>query len=249
MFDLNQPAIIAAFVASAVSLLLGVYIHHGRLAAEQHLAAQRFENDRRLQEEKAEADRSLAERKFEFDKALSEQKAKIDHASRLWQIRSAFAEEALVDFYEADGKVRHIRSRTVWASEEKSRRNADVFEPETLRNRRDTYFRTLSRLYEHQEFFNSVLPKRFKATALFGSSAIIPYVQLQEIIVEIGLAAETLVNNTSFEPSDANLKEMLEASIWLGSSDSDRLAEEMKSVIAGAEQLFSPVLKAPSPLA
>ena len=89
---MTQPIVIAAAIGALVTLLVGgvgnFILHRQRLKFEESLAAKKFDFDNRL-----------AERRVELDRSLSD-----------WKRRSEFAETALAEFYDAQARIKEVRS-------------------------------------------------------------------------------------------------------------------------------------------
>jgi hypothetical protein len=222
--DLTQPIIIAAIIGALVTLLvsgLGNFILH----------QQRLKFEERLAERKFEFDTKLAERKFELDRNLSD-----------WKRRSEFAETALAEFYDAQARMRSIRSPMSFGVENDDRPGRDQ-EREQLRQQRDSYYPIIRRLNTNSEFFNSFYAKRYRAIALFGAHAEAPFVTIWQILNSISIAASMLLQDHEYDRPDPAFQERMRERIWEGLTDPDGIATQVQEAIQAAEELFRPVIE------
>jgi hypothetical protein len=89
------PALIAAVIAAAVSIIVAV-INRRTLRA--------------MHRERLDLDRDLADRRANADIALAERKVALDRALEAWKRRTEFAEVVLGDFYQAQRIIDEARS-------------------------------------------------------------------------------------------------------------------------------------------
>jgi hypothetical protein len=185
-------ALIAA-VASFVAGLFGPTItsrtmsktHSQRLAAEGKLAERRFEFDKELSQHKSDADIALAEKKFQLDARLADRKRRQD-----------LAEEVLESFYKIRDVVRSIRVPFISEGAGASRKPTEP-ESNTVAYQRDRYYATLVRMDEHQSEIASLLAKRYRTAAWFGSAADEPFKDIHETLTQMGIAVHQLINGVS----------------------------------------------------
>jgi hypothetical protein len=219
-----QPVIIAAIIGALVTLLvsgLGSFLlHRQRLRFEERLAEKKFSFDTRL-----------AERKFELDRSLSD-----------WQRRSAFAESALADVYEAQVRMSAIRSPLSFENEN-SDRSGRADESEQVRQQRDHYYPVIRRARDNSDFFTGFYAKRYRAVALFGAGAEVPFVELWKALRSVNVAAGMLMRDYGYAPPDDDFLEKMREKIWEGLADPDAIATQVQAAVDQAEQLFRPAIE------
>lgn len=227
----HQPTVIAAIVTGAVAI--AVLLVNTALNTRMH-------------RDKIAADKSLARERFNFDMRLAERRAALDRAVDDWKRKSAFAEQELVGFYEASSNLSAIRSIGSFGSENEDRQGR-AEEGEELRRQRDTYHAIARRVRDHAEFYNILYSKRYRALALFGKGADVPYKKIWQVMVEVQVAAFTLMRRDTDAPGHAAFehRDRMENVVWEGAADDDQIARRIREAVAEAEALFRPVLETP----
>lgn len=236
-----QLPVAAALVTGVIGLMivgLNRWVQADRIKADKEIATDRFALDKELAEKKLAADLRLAERKLELDQKLED-----------WRRRSAFAEELLSEFYRARTVVSAIRSPAIWGHEYENRVGRDQ-EPEPLRQRRDQYLPYIDRIRANGEFLDGLHARRFRAIAIFGAGAELPFERIRQVIVRVQAAAHSLLNYQSPEaaPQMAQHNENMLKVIWEGygadGETPDQFQQTVDQVVDLAEQLFRPALVA-----
>ncbi|SDC47566.1 hypothetical protein SAMN05444678_103150 [Sphingomonas sp. YR710] len=225
---LNQPVVDAAIVAGLVALF--VMIGNAVISSILH-------------QSKITADRALATERFEFDKALAERKMALDRALTDWKRNAEFAERALSDFYEARSRMQAIRSPGSFGAENDDRVGRDA-EVEAIRSSRDAYYPYLRRVRTHSNFFDDFYARRYRATALFGPEAEVPYQEIWRVLHRVNVAASMLVRDSGplLHEQQFQTRQNLEYAIWEGSIDPDPLADQIAEAVTTAEKLFRPAI-------
>lgn len=163
------------------------------------------------------------------------------------------AEEVLSTLYEAKDKIRNIRSPWGYSEEGKSRKRTEK-ESEEESKALDKAFVTYERYLKHQETFNRLHALRYRFMAIFGKDKEKLFIELDNIVTEIMLAAESLgldwasrsrTHIPISEKDQETLKENTrkhEQIIWAGFKD-DPIAKGVEKVIHDIEKLCEPILK------
>jgi hypothetical protein len=140
------PAVIAAVIAAAVSMIVAV-INRATLRA--------------MHKERLDLDRDLADRRANADIALAERKVALDRALEAWKRRTEFAEVVLADFYQAQRIIEEARSPGIMSGEGSSRpKYADETEDEA---------RTLNGYFAAAERLNKFTPRSLWLCGCFST--------------------------------------------------------------------------------
>lgn len=197
----------------------------------------------RFHKERLKFEEKLADKKYVHDVSLEESKFSHTVAMAKWQRQSEFAEEQLAAFYEARARLRSIRSPASYSSENNDRAGRDQ-EREAVRNARDSYYPVLRRVSQSSEFFNDFYAARYRAVALFGERADMPFIAIWEALNKVQVSASMLMREDMHgeHPNVAQNRQRMEERIWEGAADGDPIAAEIEAAIEGAEALFRPVI-------
>jgi hypothetical protein len=149
------------------------------------------------------------------------------------------AEDVLADIYEARAVFQWVRSPAAFGYESEERPGRDE-DPEALRRHRDTFYVPLKRLNDHAEFFAKARARRYRVIAAFGAGAEKSYDLMHEISVNISVSASSLMRLNPTDPNDAAVRrqEKLEADVWDGYDDENRLGKKVSEMVAIAEERF-----------
>jgi hypothetical protein len=223
------PAVIAAVIAAAVSMIVAV-INRATLRA--------------MHRERLDLDRDLADRRANADIALAERKVALDRALEAWKRRTEFAEVVLADFYQAQRIIEEARSPGIMRGEGSSRpKYADETEDEarTLNG----YFAAAERLNNRSEFFAQLHARRYRFVAYFGRDAAKPYDDLHKIYAEILVAVRMLLDthrqrDMGFMPDGI---QQWKSIIGWGLPEKDTIPARLTGIIEAVEQTCRPVIQ------
>lgn len=228
-----QPAIIAAFVAAAISLVVAI-INRFTLVA--------------LHREKLKFDHELAEKKFKFDQELAESRFKYERDLHDHKRRVELAELLLANFFQASDVIRAIRSPASFA-EEAATRPRTPNETEGQAGQLDGYFVPIARIRANTEFISSLLSKRYQGRALLGDSIDEAFQLIDTVLNRIYVSAVAL--NSMVRRGSAALERhedrvtRYEADIW-NTGTGDQLTLTVDQAIEIARRVCVPILEGSS---
>lgn len=194
---------------------------------------------------RAEFDERLAQKKFDLDVALAERKVALDLAASDRKRKQDLAEEVLAGFYEVARMIPAIRSPASYSHEGKSRPAQDG-EEEATASLRNAYYAIIERLDRNREAISKLMSKQFRARALFGTEAAAPFEELNDIVGRITVSAQMLIMTTGHGDPVSQSKRKWEADIWAGWGKEDQISSRIAAMVADAERIFLPALKATS---
>jgi len=106
--------------------------------------------------------------------------------------KAELAEAVLADFYEARDIISAARSPGGFADEGRTRQRAENETEDDSRNL-DSYFRTIERLNNKNEFFAQLHSSRYRFQAIFGKSSGVPFDEVFNIRNEVIIAGRMLM--------------------------------------------------------
>ncbi|MES0127535.1 hypothetical protein [Mesorhizobium sp. M0029] len=153
--------------------------------------------------------------------------------------RLELAEDVLADFYEARDILRWVRSPMAYSHESKERPGREEDEPQIQRHR-DTFYVPLKRLSDSAEFFAKMRARRYRVIAAFGLDAAKPYETVNQIKNRIAISAQALMRLNPHLNNDreAMRQERLEADVWEGTEEEDKINAQMEDVLKIVEEHF-----------
>jgi hypothetical protein len=223
------PAVVAAVIAAAVSIIIAV-INRATL--------------RGIHRERLDLDRDLADRKATADIALAERKVALDRALEAWKRRTEFAEVVLADFYQAQRIIEEARSPGIMSGEGVTRPKY-VDETEDEAQALNGFFAAAERLNNRSEFFAQLHARRYRFVAYFGRDAAKPYDDLHQIYAEILVAVRMLLN-THRERDLGFMSDGIQqwkSTIGWGLPDKDKIPARLTGLIEAIEQTCRPVIQ------
>lgn len=195
--------------------------------------------------QKLAADEKLAERKFEFDKAITERKFLLDARTADRKRKQDLAEAVLTGFYQVEAIMRSVRSPMSYAHEAENRPKIGL-ETDATARLRDTYFVILARYDKNRQEVSHLLALRYRMSAWFGVQADAPFQRLQEGINKVITAAQLLgqwsADADGFRANNLALWQQMEADIWWGTEDPDRVAAMVAEAVSAMETICRPIL-------
>ncbi|MCZ7471905.1 hypothetical protein M0412_22620 [Agrobacterium sp. O3.4] len=201
---------------------------------------------RRLHVSQLAADQSLAEQRFAFDISLAERKFLLDARNADRKRKQDLAETVLTGFYQTEAIMRSVRSPMSYLYEADSRPKVTA-ETESTAKLRDTYYVILARYDKNRKEIGNLLALRYRMTAWFGANADVPFQRLQEAINQVITAAQMLVrwsaDADSFRANNLELWQKMEADIWWGAEDPDRVGVLITGAVAAMEAICRPILE------
>ncbi|MGR4847155.1 hypothetical protein ACIPSK_31865 [Rhizobium sp. LARHSG275] len=191
------------------------------------------------------ADQGLAERKFQFDISLAERKYLLDARSADRKRKQDLAEAVLTGFYQVEAIMRSVRSPMSYLHESENRPRLGL-ESEATAKLRDTYFVILARYDKNREEISGLLALRYRMAAWFGVEAGAPFQRLHEGINKVISAAQMLgqwsADADGFRANNLALWQRMEADIWWGTEDPDRVAVMITEAVTAMEAICRPIL-------
>jgi hypothetical protein len=209
------------------------------------LLKKRIDADERIAEKKFEFDKELAVKKFELDKSLAEEKQRLDVELSRRRRKQELAEEVYAGFLEARDILRFARSPFSLGGEGKTRPREPNEAPDKS-SHLDSFYVPIERLEKKQEFLSSLLSKRHRMVAWFGSEAREPFQALNETVNRITVSAGMLIKDSgSVRDAEAQKRtRKWQDDIWADFSTSDEVAKKIDDIVAKIDEICRPVLSA-----
>jgi hypothetical protein len=224
--DLIGPAVVAAVVSGAVTLLGNVFS---------------IRSSWRMNSQKIASEKDLAESKFDFEKDLAERKFRYDRELHDYRRRVEFAEELLAGFYKLKDTVRSIRGPFSFGDEGATRKRRD-HENEAEATRRDGFYVPIVRIQKESDFLSDLTSKKYRAQAIFKSNVHHAFELVVEVLNTIQIASNMLVENVGQPRSEPEFWRKLEGQIWDTSSPDkpDELSRKVSEAIEIVEKAVQP---------
>jgi hypothetical protein len=216
-------AVVVAAAAVVVNAGTSIFLHF-----------RRAKFDDRLAQKKSDLDLALAERKVALDLAASDRKRQQD-----------LAEDILAGFYEVARVLPAIRSPASYDYEGRSRHPQDG-ETEAIASLRNAYYVIIERLDRNREVISKLMSKQFTARARFGNEAATPFQELNDIIARITVSAQMLIRTAGNAEPLPPSQQKWQSDIWADWGKDDQISARIAAMVADAERIFRPTLKASS---
>ncbi len=162
------------------------------------------------------------------------------------------AEEVLALFYEAQDKIRAIRSPMGWAGEGESRK-AGLEETEEEKRILDQAYAVFERYQKNQEPFNRLHALRYRFMVVFGREKAKPFDELRGLLSEIFIASRRLsqlwlrqirpIRRKQIEEKLLSDINKYEAIFWEGMGDPDPISPKLNGIVSEVEQICEEILR------
>jgi hypothetical protein len=152
-------------------------------------------------------------------------------------------QDVIVSFYEAEQRIRVLRS-PVSSSAESVGRPKGEHESESETHLRDIMFVPLARVIQQQDFWVEFFSRRYKMRAMFGGPAEKPFADVDEALWAFRAAAQTrylMIHGDRLE-MDPSTARKLEAAIW-AADPKDEISTKVRSAIEAMERICAPVVR------
>lgn len=162
------------------------------------------------------------------------------------------AEEVLALFYEAQDKIRAIRSPMGWAGEGESRKPGPNETPEQKASL-DRAYVVFERYQNSQETFNRLHALRYRFMAVFGREKAKPFDDIRGVINKIFISAHMLgrlwERQTHLGLNEEERKKLIkqiekhEAVFWEEGEGRDLIAPEVERIVLEIENICEKILR------
>ncbi|RWF67306.1 hypothetical protein [Mesorhizobium sp.] len=154
-------------------------------------------------------------------------------------------------FYEAEEKVRELRSPMSYPSIESADRPKHDHESEGEARVRDTHYVPIARWKSQKDFWKDFFSYKFRMRALFGSSASRPFEKVDEALRTFTASAFTRYESIRGERvemgDDPAFRQEVDADVWGHPSTKDKIGPLLEAAIREMEDICVPIVQALSP--
>lgn len=155
-------------------------------------------------------------------------------------------------FYEAEEKVRELRSVMSYPSVESADRPKLNHESETEARVRDTHYVPIARWKAQKDFWKNFFSYKFRMRALFGPNASRPFEKVDEALRTFTASAFTRYESIRGERidlgDDRDFRQEIDAAIWGHPGDKDKIGPLLQAAISEMEDICVPIVQNDSPL-
>lgn len=159
-------------------------------------------------------------------------------------------QHVIAQFYEAEEKVRELRSAMSYPGVESADRPKRDHESEGEARVRDTHYVPIARWKSQKDFWRDFLSYKFRMRALFGPSASRPFEKVDEALRTFTASAFTRyesIRGERVELGDPSFRQELDAAIWGHPSAQDKIGPLLHAAIREMEDICIPIVQNDSP--